>query len=108
MQARIGEDRSDYASDISRGNRRGLAASKWQFDATTLASGGKGSPGTPSALGDAAELDESRLVSGAVVREFQRPRPRCSPASLLRRSRATHTVRRWLPAKSSAHVARRA
>ena len=59
-------------------------------------------------LGDAAEPDEPRLVSGAVVRELQRRKPRCSPPSWLRRSRAMHAVRRWLPAKSArsrrAHV----
>src|SRR5215831_2410297 len=37
VRPRVGENRSDDASDISCSNRRGLAASKRQFDATTLA-----------------------------------------------------------------------
>src|SRR5262249_53583324 len=37
VRPRVGEDRSDDASDISRSNRRGPAASKRQFDATMLA-----------------------------------------------------------------------
>ena len=37
VRSRVGEDRRDYASDISCGNRRGLAASKRQCDATALA-----------------------------------------------------------------------
>jgi hypothetical protein len=66
---------------------------------------------TPSAtaanLGDAAEPDEPRLVSGAVVREPQRRRPRarllhgCGGAALCmqsgggsRRSRPAHVARR--------------
>jgi hypothetical protein len=37
VRRRIGKDRSDYPSDISRGNRRGLAPPKRQFDAPSIA-----------------------------------------------------------------------
>jgi hypothetical protein len=39
VRARVGEDRSDYPSDIRRGNRRGLASAERQFDAAAVADG---------------------------------------------------------------------
>jgi hypothetical protein len=35
----VGEDGSDYPSDIGRGNRRGLAPPERQFDAASVADG---------------------------------------------------------------------
>src|SRR6267142_767211 len=42
MWPRVGEDGSDYPSDISRGNRRGLAPPERQFDAASVADGRTG------------------------------------------------------------------
>ena len=42
VRPRVGEDGSDYPSDISRGNRRGLAPPERQFDAASVADGRTG------------------------------------------------------------------
>src|SRR5262249_20736831 len=39
VRLRVGEDGSDYLSDISRGDRRGLAPPERQFDAASVADG---------------------------------------------------------------------
>src|SRR6185369_4289982 len=39
VRRRVGEDGRDYASDIGRGNRRGLAPPERQFDAASVADG---------------------------------------------------------------------
>jgi hypothetical protein len=42
VRPRIGKDASDYPSDGSRGNRRGLAPPERQFDAAPVADGRTG------------------------------------------------------------------
>jgi hypothetical protein len=42
VRPRVGEDGSDYPSDIRCGNRRGLAPPERQFDAASVAHGRKG------------------------------------------------------------------
>src|SRR3989442_6830740 len=45
VRPRVGEDSSDYPSDIRRGNRRGLAPPERQFDAASVADGRSGERG---------------------------------------------------------------
>jgi len=57
VRPRVGEDGSDYPSDISRGNRRGLAPPERQFNAASLADGRTGE-------GEKEALQEDRRPDG--------------------------------------------
>ena len=57
VRPRVGEDGSDYASDISRGNRRGLALPERQFDAASVAN-------TRTGEGKEEALEEDRRPHG--------------------------------------------
>ena len=64
--------RSDYPSDISRGNRRGLALPKRQFDAASVANGWTGE-GEEEALQEDRRPDHDNPQTGYCERLLAEP-----------------------------------